>query len=161
MFKLLGFRPKVWHYLLCSIFAILVITLFSGTTYAHTSSRAEQAMSPVGTWHATDKIITGPLKGLQVQEDFTFTSNGTVSSLTSTGLAGAGTWEQTSPIGFFFHTDEKGALINGQLYTVHIDHIAIITDSGNQFIAYSAATLTDPNGNVTPGGAAIISATRA
>ena len=157
----LVFRRKTWSYVLCSVFTVLSIMVFTGTAHANGSSKAAQTISPVGTWHSTVYFLEGVMAGQQAMVDFTFTSDGKVSSETSTGITGTGTWQRTSAYSFNFQFDEK-IFANGQFVgTVHVTNEAIFTDNGKGFTAYSQSTFTAPNGDVSPGDIALTIATRA
>jgi hypothetical protein len=110
-------RRSVW----LSIIALVVLSAFLGfstLTKAHADAKTLE-----GTWTVQIQFTSGPMAGQTKTANVVYNQDGTLTSETTDGVAGTGTWTMTSKLGFNYVIDEQ-VYNNGR----NIGYIHVVQD---------------------------------
>lgn len=148
------------HCFLVSIFVLFVVgVMFASPAFA------KDDQTPVGQWHATVTFLTGSMTGQTQNVDYTFNADKTmttvVTSGSSAGLQGKGTWQETNNHQLCFDFDERVVQNNQFVGIVHVAVQAHFTRGGDEFKGDAQGTFTDANGKVLSQNTATATAERA
>ena len=111
-------RNSLWFGILGVMLVSAFILFAHGPTAAHADSKTLE-----GTWNVQIQFTSGPLAGQTKQGTITYAADGTLTSQTTDGVSGTGTWNMTSKLGFHYELDEQ-VYRNGQ----NIGYIAVVQD---------------------------------
>lgn len=150
----------------CARFSIvpllfLTLTVFTGTAHASTFVKANKTTSPVvGTWHVAVYFLSGTYAGKTANQDITFASDGTLSSIaispSGATLIGSGAWSQLNDSAFTYSITE-----NVSAGIIHVTVYAVFTDQANGFTGWAHLIVNAPDGTLLDEATAILTAQRA
>ena len=103
-------------FVVLAVSAFMVVTHIPGTAHADTNGLT-------GVWSSVTLFTCGSRNGQTSQGTFTYASNGTMTTLTSDGTAGQGTWMMTDK-NTFHYTFTEQIYKNGQ----HIGYVVVVQD---------------------------------
>jgi hypothetical protein len=137
-----------WFILLAALLLALTVGVFSLQ-----SARAD-TKTLEGTWSVQINFTSGQLAGQTKQATVTYASDGTLTSETTDGVSGTGTWSMTSKLGFHYEINEPQYNQSGrQIGYIHVVQDGQLSENAQTNTAQGSGTfyIYTPNGPVPVG----------